>query len=151
MKISTRGRYALRLMLELAMHYEESRFLSIKGIAEHQHLSEKYLEQIVTRLGRTGLVESARGPAGGYRLTRPPATYTVGEILRIMEGDLGPVSDINPDLPPSAVSYVWDKLSAVIDSVVDTVTLADLVKMQRQIEVDSNPSEADKEGSRKDL
>lgn len=136
MKISTRGRYALRLMLELAMHEQESRYISIKGIADHQHLSEKYLEQIVTRLGRGGMVFSARGPAGGYRLARPPEEFTIGEILRLMEGDLSPVPEINPDLPPCAVEYVWKKLATAINDVVDHITLQDLVRLQHEMDKD---------------
>ena len=126
MKISTRGRYALRLMLELAMREQEPRYISIKGIADHQHLSEKYLEQIVTRLGRGGMVCSARGPAGGYRLARPPEEYTIG--------DLSPVPEPNPDLPPCAVEYVWKKLSTAINDVVDHITLQDLVHLQHEMD-----------------
>ena len=122
MKISTRGRYALRLMLELAMHEQEPRYISIKGIADHQHLSEKYLEQIVTRLGRGGMVFSARGPAGGYRLARPPEEFTIAEI--------------NPDLPPCAVEYVWKKLATAINDVVDHITLQDLVRLQHEMDKD---------------
>ena len=133
MKISTRGRYALRLMLELAMREQEPRYISIKESGSPASF-RKYLEQIVTRLGRGGMVCSARGPAGGYRLARPPEEYTIGEILRLMEGDLSPVPEPNPDLPPCAVEYVWKKLSTAINDVVDHITLQDLVHLQHEMD-----------------
>ena len=81
MRISTKGRYALRLMLDLAMNGGEG-YISLKAVAKRQEISDKYLEQIIHRLSREGLVESARGAQGGYRLARPAAAYSVGEILR---------------------------------------------------------------------
>jgi Rrf2 family protein len=130
MKISTRGRYALRLMLDLAIHQNDHQFVTIKSIAERQQLSEKYLEQIVTKLGRAGLVVSARGPQGGYKMSRDPGDYTVGEILRIMEGGLAPVSESHSNLPYCSTEEVWKRLAEAIDGVVDGVTLADLAKWQ---------------------
>ncbi|MGE5629477.1 MAG: RrF2 family transcriptional regulator, partial [Caulobacteraceae bacterium] len=90
MKISTRGRYALRMMLDLAMHDDE--FSSIKMVSERQGISNKYLEQIITMLSRAGFVKSVRGPQGGYKLARPANEYTVGMILRLIEGNLVPVA-----------------------------------------------------------
>ena len=90
MKISTKGRYALRLMLDLAIHSEGSA-VPLRDVAQRQEISDKYLEQIVTQLSRAGLVRSVRGAGGGYLLTRTPEGYTVGEILRVLEGSLAPV------------------------------------------------------------
>ena len=138
MRISTRGRYALRLMLDLAMNQTDHQYITIKGIAERQKLSEKYLEQIVTKLGRAGLVTSARGPQGGYKLTRLPEEYTVGEILRLMEGDLSPVPTLaersreNVSLPYCSTAEVWKRLACAIDEVVDNITLEDLVSWQKE-------------------
>ena len=98
MKISTKGRYALRLMLDLAYNHTGS-FIPIKNISQRQDISDKYLEQIITQLSRAGLVKSARGAQGGYMLAKEPQEYTVGEILRLLEGNLAPVAcvdDTNP-------------------------------------------------------
>ena len=91
MKVSTRGRYALRLMLELAL-YNSGMPVSIRDIAKRQQISEKYLEQIISILNKAEFVKSIRGPQGGYLLTRKPEEYTVGMILRLTEGDLAPVA-----------------------------------------------------------
>ncbi len=91
MKISTKGRYALRLMVDLA-EYNTGENISLKDIAARQDISFKYLEQIITMLNRAGLVRSVRGPQGGYRLAHRPEEYTVGEILRLTEGSLAPIS-----------------------------------------------------------
>ena len=91
MKISTKGRYALRLMLDLAVQPGDAA-VPLRDVAERQEISDKYLEQIVTQLARGGLVRSVRGAGGGYLLTRAPEEYTVGEILRQLEGNLAPVS-----------------------------------------------------------
>ena len=90
MKISTKGRYALRMMLDLAIHQNEG-FVSLKDIADRQGISKKYLEQIVPLLNRTGMLRTNRGYQGGYRLAKSPDAYTVGEILRLTEGDLAPL------------------------------------------------------------
>ena len=91
MKISTKGRYALRLMLDLALH-EQSGYVPIKVIAERQDISDKYLEQIISILARAGFVKSVRGAGGGYKLAKSPEEYTVGMILRLTEGSLAPVA-----------------------------------------------------------
>ncbi len=87
MKISTKGRYALRLMLDVALH-SHGAAVPLRDVAQRQEISDKYLEQIVTQLSRAGLVRSVRGAGGGYLLTREPEEYTVGEILRVLEGNL---------------------------------------------------------------
>lgn len=95
MKISTKGRYALRLMLDIALN-SGGKAVSLRDVARRQEISDKYLEQIVTPLSRAGLVRSVRGAGGGYLLTREPKDYTVGEILRPLEGDLAPVECVSP-------------------------------------------------------
>ena len=96
MKISTKGRYALRLLVDLA-EYNTGENISLKDIAARQEISFKYLEQIITMLNRAGLVRSVRGPQGGYRLAKRPEEYTVGEILRLTEGSLAPVSCLDEE------------------------------------------------------
>ena len=120
MKISTKGTYAIQVMLDLAMH-DTGENINVKKIAERQDISEKYLEQIISVLNKAGFVKSIRGAQGGYRLSRPADKYTVGDILRITEGPLEPVS------PSDSPLGIWRKLSEAIDYVVDSVTLQDLV------------------------
>ena len=137
MKISTKGRYALRLMLDLAYNHTGS-FIPIKNISQRQDISDKYLEQIITQLSRAGLVKSARGAQGGYMLAKEPQEYTVGEILRLLEGNLAPVACV--DDPKEACTRadecvtmeVWREIKDAVNKVVDNITLADLVEQQRQ-------------------
>ncbi|NLB89612.1 MAG: Rrf2 family transcriptional regulator [Clostridiales bacterium] len=132
MKISTKGRYGLRLMLDLSLQEKEV-FVPLKEIAARQQLPEKYLEQIITPLNRAGFLKGARGAQGGYQLTKDPKEYTVGMILRTMEGDLSVVStvDVQKDTgdisAALAINEVWEKMNASIASVVDHITLEDLV------------------------
>lgn len=136
MKISTRGRYALRLMLDLALD-DSDRYITIKSISERQQISVKYLEQIISALSRAGFVESVRGAQGGYRLARPAEQYTVGMILRSIEGSLAPVACLEndpnrcPRCNTCATLDVWKQLDDAISNVVDNITLADLVEKQR--------------------
>ncbi|HWS42544.1 MAG TPA: Rrf2 family transcriptional regulator [Pseudoflavonifractor sp.] len=132
MKISTKGRYALRLMLDLALNAEESA-VPLRDVAARQGISDKYLEQIVTQLARGGLVRSVRGAGGGYLLTRRPEEYPVGEILRQLEGNLAPVSCVSGGACCQRVDScvtveVWQKIQDAVDGVVDNITLEDLVK-----------------------
>ena len=132
MMISTKGRYALRLMLDLAIHSEGSA-VPLRDVAQRQEISDKYLEQIVTQLSRAGLVRSVRGAGGGYLLTRTPEGYTVGEILRVLEGSLAPVSCADGvgccERADRCVTVeVWREIQAAVDGVVDHLTLADLVR-----------------------
>ncbi len=135
MKISTKGRYALRLMLDLAINYT-GEYISIKNIAARQDISDKYLEQIITQLNRAGYVRSVRGAQGGYMLAKDPSEYTVGMILRQMEGSLTPVNcleDENCDKASCCVTQeVWAKIQKAIEAVVDHITLADLVARYRE-------------------
>lgn len=136
MKISTKGRYALRLMLDLAINGGEGQPVSLKDVSRRQDLSDKYLEQIVTPLSRAGLVRSVRGAGGGYYLTRSPGDYTVGEILRTLEGELAPVEcATNAGYCQRCAECVtvelWQEIYRAVSQVVDHTTLADLVERAR--------------------
>ena len=132
MLISTRGRYALRIMLELAQ-YDQSPYMPLPLIAEKQGISEKYLESIVSLVVKGGLVEGVRGKGGGYRLRRPLQDYSAGEILRLTEGSLAPVSCLEGEenaCPRAGQCHtlpMWTKLEGLINSYLDSVTLADLL------------------------
>lgn len=132
MKISTKGRYALRLMLDLAENGSE-KFISLKDIAERQNISKKYLEQIVPLLNRSGVLRTNRGYQGGYMLAKSPKEYTVGDILKITEGSLAPVSclDTETNLCPRADNCitlpVWEGLDKVIDDYFNSITLQDII------------------------
>ncbi len=133
LKISTKGRYALRLMLDLAL-CEKDKYIALKDIAERQQISVKYLEQIISVLGHAGYVRSVRGTGGGYMLAKEPKDYTVGMILRLTEGSLAPVSCLEsetntcPRAEQCVTLTVWEKLYDAINGVVDSITLEDLVK-----------------------
>lgn len=137
MMISTKGRYALRLMIDIAMH-DAAGPVRIKDIAIRQQISDKYLEQIVSTLNKAGLVKSLRGPQGGYRLTRKTKDYTVGEILRLIEGSLAPVTCLNdktntcPRANICATLPLFQSIYDAINGVVNNMTLADLVRTQRE-------------------
>ncbi len=137
MKISTRGRYALRMMLDLAAAPADE-FITIKSIAARQEISEKYLEQIITVLSRGGFVKSARGAQGGYKLSKPAEEYTVGMILRLIEGSLVPVACMEdepnqcPRCEECVTLDVWKQLNDAISGVVDNITLAQLVNNQKK-------------------
>lgn len=128
MLISTKGRYAVRVMLSLAAH-EKEEFLTLNAIAAEQAISEKYLESIVSLLAKAGLVEGVRGKGGGYRLAREPKDYNLLEILSVSEGSLSPVSCLeckpNPCANAGACKTlpVWEKLQTVIDDFLRGVTL----------------------------
>ena len=132
MKISTKGRYALRLMIDLAAH-GEGEFVALKDIAERQDISKKYLEQIVPLLGKAELLRADRGNRGGYALTRPPEKYTVGEILRVTEGNMSPVACLQykentcPRRAECTALPVWEGLNKVIADYLDGITLRDIL------------------------
>lgn len=137
MKISTKGRYGVVAMYELALHYGEGP-VSLKLVAEKQNISEHYLEQLMGGLRRTGFVRSVRGAQGGYELTKDPASITVGDVLRVLEGPIAPVDcviDDNADYCFRADSCVtrsiWAKVRDSINKVVDSITLADLCKEEK--------------------
>ena len=142
MKISTKGRYALRLMVDLALS-GQGQPISLKDVAQRQQLSDKYLEQIVTPLSRAGLVRSVRGAGGGYLLTRRPEEYTVGGILRPLEGDLAPVECATDaqfcERSGQCVTVeLWQQIHRAVSEVVDRTTLADLVARQREKQAAGN-------------
>lgn len=130
MKISTRGRYALRIMTDLAMNNDDS-FISLKEISSRQQISMKYLEQIISLLNKAGYLDSLRGINGGYKLNRKPSEYRIGDILRIAEGDLTPVFCVHDDCERKneCKTYnFWKGLDKVITNYVDSKTLEDLLK-----------------------
>ena len=132
MLVSTKGRYALRVMLELAQD-DSAAYLPLPAIAERQGISEKYLESIISVLSKAGLVDGLRGKGGGYRLNRPAADYSVGQVLRLTEGSLAPVTCLEGDenTCPRAghctTLPMWEKLDTIINDYLDSVSLADLL------------------------
>ena len=135
--ISTRGRYALRMMVDLAQHQEEG-FVSLKEIAKRQEISKKYLEQIIPILNRASLLQTSRGFAGGYRLAKPPREYTVGEILLATEGSLAPVACLEGETNPCprcgecATLFVWEGLQRVETDYLNSITLQDILDRQSE-------------------
>ena len=132
MKISTKGRYALRMMVDLAEH-QNGEYISLKDIAQRQEVSKKYLEQIALALTQAGMLQAARGHQGGYRLLRAPEDYTLLEILEITEGSLAPVACL--DQEPNVCERcdfcltlpVWEGLNRVVREYLGGVTLADVL------------------------
>lgn len=137
MKVSTRGRYALRIMLDLALS-DSGKPVRVKEIAARQEISEKYMEQIISVLNKAGYVRSIRGAQGGYFLAKKPEEYTVGMILRLTEGSMSPVDCLEYEnyscsRQDSCVTFLlWKRLDEAIRGVVDTVTLEDLVNWSRE-------------------
>lgn len=129
--ISTRGRYALRVMIDLADQGRET-YTPLKEVAERQRISKKYIEAIMASLSKAGLVDAVHGKGGGYRLNKPAEEYTVGEILRVTEGDLAPVACLEHGAAPCEYAGecktlpVWDKLNLMINGYLDGITLAEL-------------------------
>ena len=132
MKISTRGRYALRFMIDLALH-GNGEYIALKDVSQRQGISIKYLEQITSLLSKFGLLSSVRGPQGGYELSKPPADYKIGEILRITEGTLAPVACLESEVNLCDKKGVcltlplWEGLSKVINDYLNSVTREDLM------------------------
>lgn len=131
MKISTKGRYALRIMIDLAMHNDGS-FITLKDIAMRQEISNKYLEQIISKLNKAGYLETARGNTGGYRLAKEPKEYIVGDILRATEGDLTPIYCLVEEEECTRKEICkthsfWKGLDNVISEYVDSKTLEDVL------------------------
>ena len=137
MKISTKGRYAVRVMLDLATN-NTGEYIKVKEIASRQEISEKYLEHIISVLNKAGYVKSIRGAQGGYKIARDPSNYTVGMILRLTEGSLNPVACLDDEInecercDTCETLEVWKDLAKAINSVVDHVTVADLVERQQE-------------------
>lgn len=133
MKISTRGRYALRIMLDLAQN-NIGEFIPLREISERQEITVKYMEQIISTLSKAGYVKSSRGNSGGYRLARNPKDYRIGDILRTMEGNIAVVACLQDELnecPRSGACVAlpfWEGLNRVIEEYMDSVTLEDMLR-----------------------
>ena len=133
MMISTRGRYALRVMIDLAEN-SKGQYIPMKAVAERQNISLKYLERILPALVKNGFIEGVQGKSGGYRLTKQPQDYCVGDILRLTEGDLAPVSCLECGAQPCDMAKscrtrpVWTKLYSAINETLDGITIAELMK-----------------------
>lgn len=133
MMISTKGRYALRVMIDLA-EQQKTGYIPLKEIAGRQNISQKYLESIMTTLSKNDFIEALHGKGGGYRLNREPSDYRIGDILRLTEGTLAPVACLESGAKPCAHATecrtipVWSKLNDLINDYLDSVTLADLMR-----------------------
>lgn len=133
MIVSTRGRYALRVLVDMAEHSMDER-VPLKEIVERQHISQKYIESIMTLLSKNGFVDGIHGKGGGYKLNRKPNEYIVGDILRLTEGTLAPVACLEKDAEKCPKENVcrtvgmWRKLDELIETYLDSVTIADLMK-----------------------
>ncbi len=133
MIVSTRGRYALRVLVEMAEHSSDER-IPLKEISEKQGISQKYMESIMTLLSKNGFVDAIHGKGGGYKLNRKPEEYRIGDILRLTEGTLAPVACLekNADQCPKQnvcrTVGMWQKLDELIETYLDSVTIADLMK-----------------------
>ena len=133
MRLSTKGRYGLKAMFQLALHYGEGP-IPLNNIAQEQNISENYLEQLVATLKKDGFLESVRGSQGGYYLSKSPSKITVGNILRALEGDIAPVDCVinGDDIICERAEYcvtklVWEKIRDSIDDVIDSITLQDMI------------------------
>ena len=140
MKISTKGRYALRMLLDLAEH-QNCGYVALKDIAERQGISKKYLEQIIPIFNKSGILKTVRGSQGGYRLAGTPDKYTVGDILRLTEGSLSPISCAEDPAEcerseDCATLFVWQGLYRAINDYLDGITLQDI--MDRHGELSAN-------------
>lgn len=141
MKISTRGQNAIKLMLDLAT-YNYGEPVKVKDIARRQNISEKYLEQIVSVLQKAGLVKSVRGAHGGYILRFLPEEYTVGQILKTVEGSMAPTDCVGENGTPcenksTCASYrLWEKLDRAMNDVLEGITLADMLEWQNELMTD---------------
>lgn len=133
--ISTRGRYALRVIIDLAEH-DSGAYIPLKEIAKRQNISQKYMETIMAKLSKNGLLDGLHGKGGGYRLNRAPETYKVGDILRLTEGTLAPVTCLEHGANPCERAAecrtlpMWKKLGWLITDYLDGITVADLIKQE---------------------
>ncbi|MHB1653409.1 MAG: RrF2 family transcriptional regulator [Desulfitobacteriaceae bacterium] len=134
MKLSTRGRYGVKAMFDLAMHTGEGP-ISLKSIAERQDISEHYLEQLFAGLRKSGLVKSVRGAQGGYILSREPSKVKIGDIIRVLEGPIAPVDCVAEEDPACCIKAdycvtrtIWEKVRDSISGVLDSITLEDMVR-----------------------
>lgn len=141
MKLSTKGRYGLRAVLDLALHCEQDT-VSLSSVAERQNISISYLEQLIAKLKKAGIVTSVRGAQGGYRLAKSPEKISVGDILRALEGDLNPVDCAEVKGNENTCSgadlcvtkYVWKRISDSINDAVDSLMLSELVTESKLVQ-----------------
>ncbi len=146
MRLSTRGEYGVKAMIDLALHYGEGP-IALKSVAERQLISEHYLEQLIASLRKAGLVTSVRGAQGGYELARPPGEITVGDVVRVLEGPIAPVECVDESLEGSnciqsescVTRIVWKRLRDSIAQVLDSTTLADLSEEARKMQAREAP------------
>lgn len=151
MKLTTKGRYGLRAVLDLAVNTEDEA-VSLSQIAERQGISMNYLEQLIAKLKKSGIVQGIRGAQGGYVLAMPPEEISVGDILRALEGDLYPVecSEINNDVTPCSNSdicvtkYVWKRISDSINDAVDGIKLSDLVAESKRVQAEAGINDSNR-------
>lgn len=138
LKISTKGRYALRIMIDLAEHSKEKNYIALKDIAQRQDVSLKYVEKILPCLVKGKLIEGVHGKGGGYKLLRDPKDYTVGEILRLTEGELAPVTCLELEAKECKKKSecrtinMWTKLYKMIGDYFDSISIADLMEGQEK-------------------
>jgi len=142
MRLSTKSRYGTRAVLDIALHYDKGP-VTLNDISERQDVSRKYLGQIVNQLLAAGILESIRGPRGGYVMGRSPKKTKVGEIIRALDGPLAPVrcvdkSNLCDRTSTCATREVWEKLKESLESVVDNITIADLMTRQRELDKSSS-------------
>ena len=136
MIVSTRGRYALRVMIDLAEHHSDDR-IPLKDISSRQGISQKYMEAIMTLLSKNGFVDAIHGKGGGFKLNRSPDQYKVGEILRLTEGTLAPVACLQENAEDCDRASecrtlpMWAKLNSLVNEYLDSVTIADLIKKEK--------------------
>lgn len=140
MKLSTRGRYGLKAIYELALHYGEGP-IPLKEIAENQNLSESYLEQLFLALRKDKIIKSVRGAQGGYLLAREPKDITVGEVLRCLEGNIAPSACLDEDenincaeLDQCITRFVWAEIKDSIEEVIDSITLEDMLQLDNKVD-----------------
>ena len=136
MKLSTKGRYAARAMLDLAFHYGEGPIL-LKDIARRQQISERYLEHLITPIKVAGLVTSMRGARGGFTLAKPPSQIRLSEIIQIMEGSIAPVECVDDPKVCSRADFcvtrdIWTEMQKAMSGILESTTLQDLVQRQRE-------------------
>lgn len=156
MKLSTKGRYGLRAVLDLAMHSSKENAIALSAIAERQNISISYLEQLIAKLKRAGIVNSIRGAQGGYILAKTPEEISVGEVLRALEGNLNPVDcselEGNNQCRGSdlcVTKYVWKRISDSINSAVDELMLSELVEEGERLKKANGNQEETQESIRK--
>jgi Rrf2 family protein len=150
MKLSTKGRYGLRAVLDLAI-YGETEAVALSGIAERQKISISYLEQLIAKLKKAGIVNSVRGAQGGYLLAKKPEDISVGDILRALEGDLNPVNCTevvggNETCSGSdlcVTKYVWKRISDSINNAVDAIKLSELIEESKKVRTEHGLAEDD--------